>query len=247
MRRMRYGLLLSFAVPSLLICGCSSSSGPVGTTGTTHVTVTVTDQATNQAVSGAQGAVENGGLYVPNSTCGPNGPCTKGNPSYTWGALTDGTGKFTLTLPAGVSDIGVHTYFNGYFYGHGELKSPTEGATLAVQMEPLGAQQKPVLTNPTMNPTTVAAGGAVTVTVGAAAATPNDPLSEETLISEATTQFSKELDPPAGGDPGHHYPDGTYTTTFSAPATAGTYTYVISTTTEGCATSDLAKLTLTVH
>jgi hypothetical protein len=246
MQCMRHGALLLFGLPLAgVLLGCSSSSaGSAG--GTSHVTVSVVDHNTNQPVAGAQAAIESGGRYIPNTTCPTAGPCTKGNPSYTWGALTNSAGQFTLTLN-GVSDIGVHTYFNGYFYGSQELKGFSDGATMTVPMEPLGTQAKPTLTNPTMTPTSVAAGGAVTVTVNAAAASSNDPLSEETIISEATTQWSKEFDPPGPGYPGKNYPDGTYTTTFNAPAVAGTYTYYLSTTTEGCATSDLAKLTLTVQ
>ena len=200
----------------------------------------VLDAATGLPLENVILAVETGGLYIDNPDK------TQANPSYVFGAMTDEKGTFLLPLEKG-QYVGFHTFLNGYRYG----QLPVEGVGYMVAEFAMGkklaADLSPTLTRPTLSSSTVKRGESITVTVVATAASQEDPLSEEILVVEPITHFSVAMKPPApGGIPGA-WPDGTWVSTFAAPATAGKYTLHLVGTSELCVTADELTLELTVE
>jgi len=200
---------------------------------------TVVDGATGAHLANALVAVEVGGLYVPNADV------SRGNPSYRLAATTGADGTFDLAAPGG--DAGVHAFINGYYYG--SQKVTVNGATtFMVNAEPgAPAAARPALTAFTVDPPTAAPGGSVTVRVTATAASDKHPLSEEVLLISSAEGWSAAMDPPSPGVQGKGYPNGDYHHAFTAPKQPGTYTYVVTATTETCVSSDPVTVTLEVH
>ena len=247
------------------LLGCSTSSSPAtvsdagsgdatgdarGGTGTVTLEGTVTDRDTSQPLAGSIVIVEVGGIYQPNPDP------TQANPFYKISALVAADGTFSVDVPAGA--VGLHTFQNGYYYGVLGIKDvgakPTGNAVTVKALLPLDV--KPTTKNLTLTPSTVAAGGQVSLSVeathapragDAGADAGADPLSEEIIAAETTTHWAAILKPPTPGQQGVESPDGIYTTTFAAPSTPGTYTYALVGSSEGCITSDRLTATLTVQ
>ena len=229
-----------FPILPLVLAACGSSvdyppphGGPANVTVSGHVV----DGKTKAPLPHVPIAIEIGGHYVTNPDP------SKANPSYQRGAVTDDAGAYSVVLPSG--SLGFHSFLNKYRYG-------TEGLTAAanvtfdITMEQRDTELPPTLTNARFEPAQVAAGATFALKVTATAATPTDPLSEEIVVVEATTSMSAALDPPSAGVQGKGFPDGEWSRTFTAPTYAGTYTYYLSATTEGCIVSDLVLLQLQV-
>lgn len=254
------------ALPLLALGACSSSSSSPATqgdaggggdggaesggTGTFTVHGTVLEKDTNKPLGGSIVIVEVGGLYQPNPN--PN----EANPFYKVSALAAADGTFSVDLPAG--GAGFHTFQNGYYYGSLGVPDVAKAAALTtVLVKPLlPLDVKPTAKNLVLTPSTVSFGGQVKLTVDVAHAQPagdagpdagSDPLSEEIIAAETTTHWSTILKPPTPGTQGVFSPDGTYTTTFTAPTKPGTYTYSLVVSSEGCITSDRLTATLTVQ
>src|SRR5207302_9572150 len=119
--------------------------------------------------------------------------------------------------------------------------------TVDSQMEKRELEMPPTLTHARLEPAKVLADATFSVRVTAAAPSPADPLSEEVIVVEATATMSAELDPPSAGVQGKGFPDGEWSRSLTAPHAAGTYTYYLSATTEGCIVSDLVLLKLEVQ
>ncbi len=248
-----------FAVIGFALLGCSTSSSPGATSdggrgqdagGTYTVRGTVTDKDTAKPLGGTIVIVEVGGLYQPNPVP------AEANPFYKISALAAADGTFSVDIPAGAASF--HTFQNGYYYGVLGLKDVATAPPVAeVKVKPLlPLDVKPTAKNLVLTPATVAAGAQVAMSVdvthapnaadaGADAGT--DPLSEEVIAAETTTNWATILKPPSFAQQGVSSPDGTYTTKFTAPSKPGTYTYSLLVSSEGCITSDRITATLTVQ
>ena len=223
----------------LAACGLPEAKLANSCTGTTgHLKGQVMSSA-GQPLGQVLIAIERGGLYLFN----PN--TSKGNPSYRYSAQTDTSGYFDVVLPCDPLDLGLHAYQDGYKYGSRTARVGDNTLVTAPPLKP--GESLPSLSGTTLSPTTVAAGGVVTVETMAAAAASSDPLSEEVLLFEPTQAWSKALDPPSAGRQGAGFPDGKWRTTFIAPALPGTYTYSLIATSEACVGSPRVALTLTVQ
>ena len=197
----------------------------------------VTDAATKKPLAGAVIAVEIGGHYVTNPDP------SKANPSYQRGTVTDEQGSYSLTLPG--PSLGFHSFVKGFKYGTDGVEG-SGTATLDLSMEP-AKEPPPTLTGATLTPTTVAPGGALTISVTAAKAPGSkDPLSEEVLVVEPINTMSAALDPPSAGVQGTGYPDGVWRRALVAPMARGHYVYYLTVTTEGCVVGDVVQLPIDV-
>jgi hypothetical protein len=219
-------------------CGSSVDLPPPHTNPTVTVTGHVLDAKTKAPLPHVPIAIEIGGHYVTNPDT------SKGNPSYQRGTVTDDAGAYAILLPSG--SLGFHSFLDKYRYGTDGLSATTDAA-FDLTMELRDTELPPTLTNARVEPAQVSPGGSFAIKVTAAAATPTDPLSEEVIVVEATTTMSAALDPPSAGVQGKGFPDGEWSRTLTAPTYAGTYTYYLSATTEGCIVSDLALLKLDVR
>ena len=187
---------------------------------------------------GAMVAVEYGGLYLP--WC----DLSHASPYYVFGAVTDDAGAFTVSARAG--HLGFHAFANGQFYSRAPLDT-SKGLSVSMVLGPTAAgQAKPTIGGASFDKTTVAPGANVTITATVTAASPGDPLSDETVLVEPTHSWGTELAPPSLGKK-DDFPDGTWTRTFNAPSDVGTYAYWLSATTAGCVSSDIVKLQLVVQ
>lgn len=233
--------------------GCSSStSEPLGVRSpgdaggaTALLQGSVIDKDSNQPLAGSIVIVEVGGLYQTNADT------SKGNPFYNISAITAADGSFKVTVPAG--QVGLHTFQNGYFYGVlGPIDVRSQPAGNVVHPKALlPLDKRPTSAGFTITPSTVAAGGSVTLSADVHASpdagSTHDPLSEEVIAAEPSTNWAAVLDPPSPGVQGTGFPDGRYSKTFAAPSKPGTYTYSLVVSSEGCITSDRATTTLTVQ
>jgi hypothetical protein len=209
--------------------------GPVQVTGTV---VTALEDGATVPVPNAMVATEYGGLYLP--WC----DLSKASPYYRFGAVTDDAGAFTMTAAAG--KLGFHGFATGQYYSRAPLDT-SKGTTVTVILAPLPAgQPKPTITGAAFDQSTVTAGAQVTLSATVMAGSPTDPLSDETVLVEPTHSWGVELDPPSLGKK-DDFPDGVWSLTFSAPAQSGSYTYWLSATSAGCATSDVVELPLIVQ
>jgi hypothetical protein len=228
---------LGSLVAIVAACGSSVDYPPSRIPASVRVTGRVLDGNKGTPLPHVPIAIEIGGHYVTNPDT------SKGNPSYQRGTITDDQGAYTITLPSG--SLGFHSFLDGYRYGTEGLMAQAD-ATFDLMMEKRDLESPPTLTNARLEPSQVSAGASFVVKVTAAAATPTDPLSEEVIVVEATTTMSAALDPPSPGVQGKGFPDGQWSRTLVAPTHVGTYSYVLSATTEGCIVSDLAALQLEV-
>ena len=232
--------LAGVALAATLSSGCAPDAAQVSScTGATgHLKGSVISSA-GGPLAQVLIAIEAGGIYLPNPDT------SKGNPSYRYSAVTDSSGYFDVVLPCSPIDLGLHAYQDGYKYGS---RTARVGEGTLVSAPPLKAgEPTPALSGTAISPGKVAPGGVVTVETTAAAGSPTDPLSEEVLLFEPTQSWSKALDPPSAGRQGLGFPDGTWRTTFPAPAVAGMYVYYLIATSEACVGSARVALRLTVQ
>ncbi len=230
----------------LLACSSSKAAAPCSDrpelpdAGPVHITGTVTAHVngTPSPLPNAVVAVEYGGLYVPYCDL------SHASPFYIYGAVTDESGSFTIDVAPGT--LGFHGFANGQYYARASLDT-TSSTAVAISMVNLpSSQSQPTITGAAFDKATVAPGGDVTVRATVRAATPSDPLSDETILVEPTHSWATELDPPSVGAP-DRFPDGTWSHTFAAPMQPGDYTYWLAATTGKCVTSELATLALVVQ
>ncbi len=202
----------------------------------------VFDKATGAPVPSALVAIELGGLDQPNpASIGADGstvPTLKINPYYQLGSMTDDAGAFALKVPD--EKIGVHVYARGYRCG--EAVSPAGGHAVVVKLEPVpdadGAppESAPVIGYFSVYPQIVFPGQLMTMSAYVQA-TAGDPLSQQVLAIEPTSEWSGVFAPPTPGTQGVGYPNGTYARLTSPPAEPGLYTYYLVAATEACAVS----------
>jgi len=208
--------------------------GPVQVMGTV---VSAADDGGLTPVPNAMVAVEYGGLYLP--WCN----LAQASPYYRFGAVTDDAGAFTMT--AGAGQLGFHAFAAGQYYSRAPLDT-SKGSTVQVILAPEPSSPIPTITGAAFDQGTVASGAMVTLSATVTAGSPTDPLSDETIVVEPTHSWGRELNPPGLGKK-DDFPDGVWSLTFPAPAESGTYTYWLSATSAGCATSNLVTLTLVVQ
>jgi hypothetical protein len=238
-------LLVSVAAGAPLACGdtgepvaCSQAQLPSGARIQVTGSVVVAGVSPPQGVPDVQIAVEYGGVYLP--WC----DMSHASPYYLFGTVSDGSGSFAIQAREGT--LGFHAFANGYYYSRATLDT-SSGTNVVIELEPLPqGQPQPALTGAAFDKTTVGPGESVTLSARVATYAAADPLSDETVVVEATQSLGMELDPPSRGAK-DRFPDGLWKRTFPAPATAGTYTYGVSATTAGCVSSPLAAVTLTVR
>ncbi len=228
----------SFAVIATAACGDEDPGFVEGAPG--NLTVSVLDAASGDPVARAVAGIEQGGIYLENPDT------SRGNPSYVYGARSDDRGIMQVELPGGT--VGIHVFADGFRYAPKRVDVDGDGAT-TIEAEPfLLADRLPSMSDCSIVPAVVAAGGEVVLSATAAAADPDgDPLSEETIVVQPDTSASWVLDPPSPGEQGVGFPDGRYARTVRAPTEPGEYLYVFVTTTEACITSDRVEITLTVE
>jgi len=205
-----------------------------------EATVRVTVLDSNDApVPGALLGIEEGGAYQ--HTPDP----AKGNPSWSYGAQAGANGQAQLTLPTGT--YGFHSFVAGYYYGTSEVEIDSDPHEVTVKTRLLDGQMVPTVTDFALDPPAVAAGGSVTISVNAAAAAADQPLSEEVIVVIPALSICAAMDPPSAGMPGVAYPDGVYTKTLTAPSEPGSYEVWISVTSEGCVTAPPISMQLQVQ
>jgi hypothetical protein len=168
-----------------------------------------------------------------------------GAPAYIYGGMTSGAGTLFLNIPT--DDVGVHTFFDGYYYGSREL-TLDQNLGITVSMETFqNNETPPSITNPKLEPATVGPKEQFVVSADVARGDADDPLSDEVIVVFADAHFSRAMDPPSAGVQGKGFPDGIWKTTLTAPDQPGTYHYDFAATSEQCVTSDLVRLTLEVQ
>ncbi len=211
----------------------------LGCDGESKLALTFVDADTNEPIPHALVSGEVGGIYVKNDDT------SKGSPAYELGGRADENGKLTLVVPN--DQIGLHAFADGYRYAPRKAEGGTDTElTIAIRRQ-LPEDFVPTLTAASIDPPSVAPGGSFTITVTAAAGSPDDPLSDETLAILDGGDFSVALDPPSAGVQGVGFPDGVYQKKLEAPAEPGLYVYYLVATSEHCVTSDAVALELTVR
>ena len=225
------GALLAAA----LLGGCGVSDGTDAS-----ITVTVNDFDTGKPIADTLLCIEVGGAYV--ATPDP----AKGNPSWQHAAITDAGGKAELVLP--VDTYGFHSFVEGYLYGTNKQDVDDTEFALTINMNSISPDEPvPLVSDVYLTPTTVEPGGVFGVSVNAAAAADNKPLSEEVLVIVPAMGMCAAMNPPSPGNPGKGYPDGVYKKSLRAPTQPGTYDVWVSVTSEHCVTAPLQKLQLLVQ
>lgn len=234
--------------PLILLAACYVQSSGKG--GPVDLTVQVVDSTTKKPMADSLVALELGGIYLPISDT------SKGNPHYTLATKTDADGKFTMHLNTG--PIGVHTFQDNYNYGRVRVDPYDNPLGVTVlEVEPLGTALvvKPSATNFAAVPIQVSAEGSITFSAQLTHASWTDqnkvvhidPLSDEVLLIEPTTQFVRAMDPPTPGVQGQGFPDGTWKTTINAPKAPGKYTYSLVISSENCVVSDRKTVDVVVQ
>lgn len=241
----------------------SASSGGPGAPGANVGPFTLRgkliDKDTKAPLTKSLVVIEVGGRYLPNPDP------SKGHPDYRFVAATNADGTFEVRdVPAGITSDGkfsptwgLHTFENGYRYGTDQIMLEADGAPrrLEVTVSPqLAEDVKPTATEFKVEPATVAPGGKVVFTARVEAAgnlladagRDGDPLSEEVLLAEVTTQWARAMAPPSRGIQGFAYPNGTWRYEGNAPTKPGKYTFHLVTSSERCITSDRVSVELVV-
>jgi hypothetical protein len=224
------------------LAGLSTGAACTSTSDEAELRIKVLDPAGQRPLAGAIVSMEVGGLYVTNPDP------SRGNPSFVYGARTDEQG--TLRVPLKTDEIGVHSFVGGYFYG-ARLVELDQDVGITIFMAPLTSRDPapapPTISNERLDPAIVTAGGQFTVSADVATGDPDDPLSEEVIVTCPTQTMSSALDPPSRGIPGKMYPDGFWSRTLVAPNQPGRYDCYLTATTEGCVTGDIKLLVLEVQ
>jgi hypothetical protein len=200
-------------------------------------------------------AIEVGGLnQVDPGAVGPEGGLVatlKIDPYYRFGAVSVKTGKFSLLVPD--ETLGVHVYTSGFYCGVPDAGAiPAEAGIITVRPEPLPVVDgspiaRPTITGFTVSPQVASPGEVVTMTALVEAADPkNDPLSEQVLAVEPTSNFAGIFAPPVPGTPGKGYPNGVYGRLVTAPLAPGEYTFYMVAATQACVVSLAATQKLLV-
>jgi hypothetical protein len=204
--------------------------------------IKVADTDGRRPLSGAIVAMEVGGLYVTNPDP------SRGNPSFTYGARTDAQGTLRLSLKT--DDIGVHTFFGGYYYG-ARLVELDQDLGVTILMSSFATRDPPpappTIANERLEPPAVSPGAQFEVSAEVTKGDSGDPLSEEVIVTFPEQMLARALDPPSAGIPGKMYPDGIWSTRLVAPERPGRYEYFLTATTEGCVNSEIKTLVLEVR
>ena len=199
----------------------------------------VVDARTGQPLEGSLVFVELCELYSDNPDP------SKGHPNYRYGALTKADGTFEVEVPKG--SAGLHTFLSGYRYGALAV-GDTTAANIEVRAEPLLPEDaKPVVMDLRVLPNEVKPGEELSLSATVRASSPKDPLSDEVLILEPTTNVARALDPPRRGVPGKAFPDGQWVTRLRAPSMPGNYTYLFGVTSEHCIVGEILRAQVTVR
>jgi hypothetical protein len=156
--------------------------------------------------------------------------------------MADKAGKFALMVPN--ESLGVHVYQSGFYCGVPDAGAiQPEAGTITVTPEALpsddgGPIGLPTITGFTLTPQVVAPGEIVTMTAYVQAAdSAHDPLSEQVLAIEPTSNFAGIFAPPVPGAPDKGYPNGVYGRLVTAPVAPGEYTFYMVATTRACVVS----------
>jgi hypothetical protein len=190
----------------------------------------VFDARTGAPLQGSLVVVELCGIYTENPDP------SRGHPNYRYGGITGPDGTFEIAVPRGKA--GLHTFQPGYRYGSLRL-GDTTAPGIEVRAEPLLPEDKrPLVSDFDVQPREASPGQTLAFSLVVRAARPTDPLSEEILIVEPTTQTGRAMNPPSRGVQGRGFPDGTWTARLAAPARPGEYEYFIGVSSEQCITSD---------
>ena len=231
------GVLLLAALGSSASTGCGSEEASASDD--RRLRARVVDSESSAPIAGALVSIENGGLYLGNPDS------SRGNRHYVIGGRTGADGRFDVPVP--VARLGLHVFTNDYLYAPWLIEPDGNLGVTILQKRRDAVLPKPIVTDLRAEPASAGPGETVRLTANVTAATPDDPLSDETLAIEPTRFWTAALDPPSPGVQGVGYPDGEYTLELQAPDQPGTYTYHVVTTSEGCVTSDALSVMVEVR
>jgi hypothetical protein len=214
-----------------------------------------TVRAGDAGVPQALVVIETGGLDQPNpAALGADGalmPTLLPNPFVRFGALSDTTGAFSFSVPAGT--VGLRVLAPGFLELTQELETATSpdatGTAAVVTLVSEGSEAgmtPPLIVGLNAIPTLVAPGVGVEFAVKAMAGTRDDPLSEDVLLVAPSLGWAGALAPQTAAVPGGPYPDGLYNRVVSAPTTPGLYTFTAVVASIHRQTSLQASITVTV-
>jgi len=217
-----------------LWCGAGCGEVDSATADGRSLRARVVDADSGAPLGGALVSIELGGIYLGNPDT------SKGNPHYAIGGRADPDGRFNIPVPD--EELGLHVFHDDYLYAPWRIDQGDDFGPVIKAERRRAVLMKPTVSNARAEPSVVDAGGRFRMTADVAAATSDDPLSDETLVIEPTTFFTAALDPPSAGEQGVGFPDGTYSRELDAPAKSGTYEYFVVATSEGCVTSDAVRI-----
>jgi len=167
----------------------------------------------------------------------------KGHPNYRYGAITRADGTFELMVPRG--KVGLHSFKEGWFYGRIEVEDAPERVAEFVEAA-ARRSPPPVLSNFRVAPAEARPKETLSFTLDVQA-TGRDPMSEEVVLFETSSNAARALAPPRRGIPKVGWPSGRWTATMPAPNAPGRYTYVVQSTSEFCVSSNRLSLEVVVR
>lgn len=202
----------------------------------------VVDSTTGAPLEGSLVFVELCKLYSENPNPG------KGHPNYRYGGIAAKDGSFEILVPRG--QVGLHTFLPGYRYGSLEVGDSTAPDVVVRTAALLPGDPRPKVADLIPSASVVKPGESISFAVQVTASSPRDPISEEVLLLEPTTQVARAFDPPfrRGNDGfGVGFPNGRWSLTMNAPSQPGTYSYRFGMTSEQCIVGELLQTEITVR
>ena len=246
LRRARRGVLVGLLIGTACVSSSCYTQGET-TCGQEDEPVAplrgkVVDSASGQPLEGSLVFVELCKLYSVNPNPG------KGHPNYRYGAIAAKDGSFEVAVPKG--KVGLHTFLPGYRYGSLEVADSTAPDVVVRTAALLPGDPRPKVADFLPSAREVKPGESISFAVQVTASSPRDPISEEVLLLEPSTQVARAFDPPfrRGNDGfGVGFPSGKWSVTMNAPSQPGTYTYRFGMTSEQCIVSELLQTEITVR
>ena len=193
----------------------------------------VTDSVTQKPIANALVAI------YPGTTTAAWTTTQAGDPNYQYSTITDDTGTFGLSLPAG--SYAVWVFAPGYHCG----EFVATDATVATLVPDASTDVLPTVGDANFNTPRAIPTKPVTFSAQLQAANPKDPLSHQIFLMHPGTSLLISLDAPGPATDANTWPDGTWSTQFKAPTTVGDLNMTLVAATEGCLCTFLSR-TLTI-